>query len=151
MSVTHEQVHQGTGEEDEERQEVENVLPMAGMKGAGLSFMIECLTSLLLSEPRIAPDLESWAIGDDPFLNGSLIAINIEAFGDPDKFLREAERLGTAIAGLDRADGVEQIMLPGERGDAIRAERERSGIPIPKGTWQRIGKAAEKLGVRIPK
>ena len=27
---------------------VENVLPMAGIKGAGLSFMIECLTSLLL-------------------------------------------------------------------------------------------------------
>ena len=29
------------------------------MKGAGLSFMIECLTSLLLSEPRVAPDLET--------------------------------------------------------------------------------------------
>ena len=79
---------------------VENVLPMAGIKGAGLSFMIECLTSLLLSEPRVAPDLEDWSIGDDPFLNGSLIAINPEAFGDPEKFLREAERLGTAIAGL---------------------------------------------------
>ena len=73
---------------------VENVLPMAGIKGAGLSFMIECLTSLLLSEPRIAPDLESWAIGDDPFLNGSLIAINVDAFGDAATFEREAERLG---------------------------------------------------------
>ena len=129
---------------------VENVLPMAGIKGAGLSFMIECLTSLLLSEPRIAPDLEDWAIGDDPFLNGSLIAINVAAFGDPDKFLHEAERLGNAIAGLERADGVERIMLPGERGDAIRAEREKSGISIPMGTWQRIGKTAEKLGVKVP-
>ena len=129
---------------------VETVLPMAGAKGAGLSFMIECLTSLLLSEPRIAPDLEDWSIGDDPFLNGSLIAINTAAFGDPEKFLSEAERLGTAITGLSRADGVERIMLPGERGDAIRVEREKSGIPIPKGTWQRIGKAAEKLGVKVP-
>ena len=32
----------------------------AGIKGAGLSFMIECLTSLLLSEPRIAPDLAGY-------------------------------------------------------------------------------------------
>jgi ureidoglycolate dehydrogenase (NAD+) len=129
---------------------VENVLPMAGIKGAGLSFMIECLTSLLLSEPRIAPDLESWAIGDDPFLNGSVLAIDPAAFGDADKFLREAERLGVAVAGLARADGVKKIMLPGERGDAIRAERERDGIPIPKGTWQRIAKAAIALGVQPP-
>jgi ureidoglycolate dehydrogenase (NAD+) len=129
---------------------VENVLPMAGMKGAGLSFMIECLTSLLLSEPRIAPDLESWAIGDDPFLNGSVIAIDPGAFGDRDRFLREAERLGAGIVALDRADGVEKILLPGERGDAIRAEREVKGIPIPNGTWQRIGKAAQALGVKPP-
>jgi ureidoglycolate dehydrogenase (NAD+) len=129
---------------------VETLLPMGGAKGAGLSFMIECLTSLLLSEPRIAPDLESWAIGDDPFLNGSVIAIDPGAFGDRDRFLREAERLGTAIAGLARAEGVDKIMLPGERGDAIRAERESTGIPIPKGTWQRIAKAAQALGVKPP-
>jgi ureidoglycolate dehydrogenase (NAD+) len=129
---------------------VETLLPLGGAKGAGLSFMIECLTSLLLNHPRIAPDLESWAIGDDPFLNGSAIAIDIGGFGDPDRFATEAERLGIAISGLARADGVEKIMLPGERGDAIRAERERNGIPIPKGTWQRIAKAAQAVGVTPP-
>ena len=129
---------------------VENVLPLGGAKGAGLSFMIECLSSLLLSQPRIAPDLESWAIGDDPFLNGSVVAIDPAAFGDPEVFEREAARLGRAIAGLARADGVDKIMLPGERGDAIRAERDVSGIPIPKGTWQRIAKAATALGVKVP-
>jgi ureidoglycolate dehydrogenase (NAD+) len=138
------------GRDTTDPKKVENVLPMAGIKGAGLSFMIECLTSLLLSEPRIAPDLESWAIGDDPFLNGSVIAIDPGAFGDRDRFLREAERLGKSIAGLARADGVDKIMLPGERGDAIRAEREASGIPIPKGTWQRIAKAAQAVGVTPP-
>ena len=117
------------GRDTTDPKKVENVLPMAGIKGAGLSFMIECLTSLLLSEPRIAPDLESWAIGDDPFLNGSVIAIDPGAFGDRDRFLREAERLGTAIAGLARAEGVKKIMLPGERGDAIRAEREATAFP----------------------
>jgi ureidoglycolate dehydrogenase (NAD+) len=55
-----------------------------------------------------------------------------------------------AIAGLARAEGVEKIVLPGERGDAIRAEREISGIPIPNGTWQRIGKTAAALGVTSP-
>jgi ureidoglycolate dehydrogenase (NAD+) len=129
---------------------VETLLPLGGAKGAGLSFMIECLTSLLLNESRIAPDLESWAIGDDPFLNGTVIAIDIGGFGDPDRFAAEAERLGIAIAGLARAEGVDRIMLPGERGDAIRAEREANGIPIPKGTWQRIAKAAQAVGVKPP-
>src|SRR6478752_1844866 len=129
---------------------VETLLPLGGAKGAGLSFMIECLTSLLLSNPRIAPDLESWAIGDDPFLNGTVIAIDIGGCGDPDRFAAEAERMGTAISVLARADGVDKIMLPGERGDAIRAEREASGIPIPRGTWQRIAKAAGAVGVKPP-
>ena len=87
---------------------VETLLPMGGAKGAGLSFMIECLTSLLLSEPRIAPDLESWAIGDDPFLNGSVVAIDPGAFGDRDRFEREAERLGKAIAGAAARRGRRQ-------------------------------------------
>jgi ureidoglycolate dehydrogenase (NAD+) len=138
------------GRDTTDPKSVETLLPMGGAKGAGLSFMIECLTSLLVSEPRLAPDLESWAIGDDPFLNGSVVAIDPGAFGDRTKFLREAERLGMAIASLARADGVDRIMLPGERGDAIRAEREITGIPIPKGTWQRIAKAAQALGVEPP-
>jgi len=129
---------------------VETLLPLGGAKGAGLSFMIECLTSLLLSQPRLAPDLEDGSIENNPFLNGTVIAIDIGAFGDRERFAREAARLGAAIAGLPRADGVERIFLPGERGDAIRAEREATGIPIPKGTWQRIGKAAQAVGVTPP-
>src|SRR5262245_7658809 len=86
---------------------VETLLPMGGAKGAGLSFMIECLTSLLLSNPRIAPDLEDGSIENNPFLNGAAIAINLSAFGDEDRFEREAERLGRSIGGLARAEGVD--------------------------------------------
>src|SRR5262245_54473711 len=77
---------------------VETLLPLGAAKGAGLSFMIECLTSLLLSNPRLAPDLEDGSIENNPFLNASVVAINIAAFGDPERFRREAERLGRSIA-----------------------------------------------------
>jgi ureidoglycolate dehydrogenase (NAD+) len=138
------------GKDTTDPRAVETLLPLGGAKGAGLSFMIECLSSILLNESRIAPDLESWAIGDDPFLNGTAIAIDIGGFGNAERFAAEAERLGAAVAGLARAEGVDRIMLPGERGDAIRAEREANGIPIPKGTWQRIAKAAQAVGVKPP-
>ena len=42
------------------------------------------------------------------------------------------------------------ILLPGERGDAMLAEREVSGIPIPHGTWTRLTAAASKVGVKPP-
>jgi ureidoglycolate dehydrogenase (NAD+) len=129
---------------------VATLLPMGGAKGAGLSFMIECLCSIALSNPRVAPDLEAEDAGDSPYLNGAAIAIDLAAFGDHAEFLNEAARLGNAIAGLPRAAGVERILLPGERGDTIMAEREAAGIPIPTGTWQRVIKAAESVGVEAP-
>jgi ureidoglycolate dehydrogenase (NAD+) len=129
---------------------IATLLPMAGIKGAGLSFMIECLCSLALSNPRIAPTLVANDTSDNPFLNGIAIAVDVGAFGDFDRFIDEASQLGDAIAGLPKADGVERILLPGERGDAVRAEREANGIPIPKGTWQRVTDATGKLGVPAP-
>jgi LDH2 family malate/lactate/ureidoglycolate dehydrogenase len=138
------------GKDTTDPKAVETLLPLGGAKGAGLSFMIEILSSLLTSNPRIAPDLEDWSVETNPFLNGAVIAIDIGGFGDKAGFESEAARLGRAIAGLARAEGVDRIMLPGERGDTIRAERERSGIPIPAGTWQRIAKAAQAVGVTPP-
>jgi ureidoglycolate dehydrogenase (NAD+) len=129
---------------------IATLLPMGGPKGAGLSFMIECLCSLALSNPRIAPTLESGATTDDPFLNGMAVAIDLAAFGDLDLFRHEADRLGDAITALPRASGVDRILLPGERGDRIMAEREISGIPVPKGTWQRLVTAAQSVGVAMP-
>jgi len=140
----------GEGNDTTDPAAIKTLLPMGGAKGAGLSFMIECLTSLLLSNPRISPDLEDASIEANPFLNGAVVAIDIAGFGDTERFVREAERLGRAIAALPRAKGVDRILLPGERGDAIRAEREATGIPIPAGTWQRIAKTAQALGVTPP-
>lgn len=129
---------------------IATLLPMGGAKGSGLSFMIECLCSLALSNPRIAPALMAEETTDDPFLNGVAIAVDLAAFGDLADFRENADQLGDAISALPKADGVDRILLPGERGNRIRAEREASGIPIPKGTWQRIAKVAEAVGVAIP-
>jgi ureidoglycolate dehydrogenase (NAD+) len=128
---------------------IATLLPLGGPKGSGLSFMIECLCSLAVSNPRIAPALAGDGV-ETPFLNGVAIAIDLAAFGDLDAFRREAETLGDAIAALPRAEGVERILLPGERGDAVLREREAHGIPIPHGTWARLVKAADSVGVAAP-
>jgi ureidoglycolate dehydrogenase (NAD+) len=58
--------------------------------------------------------------------------------------------LGDLIAALPREEGVEQIYLPGERGDAELEQRSRDGIPLPQGTWSRLLAAAKDLGVTPP-
>jgi ureidoglycolate dehydrogenase (NAD+) len=126
---------------------VATLLPMAGMKGAGLSLMIECIASLTAANPVIAPALAGRA-GTN--MNGVAIALDIAAFGDRAAFLDDADALGEAIVAQPAAPGVERLMLPGERGDAVRAERERTGIPLPPGTWSGLAVVAAERGIAMP-
>jgi ureidoglycolate dehydrogenase (NAD+) len=129
---------------------VATLLPLGGPKGSGLSLMIECLASLAVGNPLIATALGDPKRGDSPVLNGIAIAVDLAALGDAERFAAEADALHDAIAALPRADGVERILLPGERGDAIKAERETAGIPVARGTWTRLAATAATLGVAVP-
>jgi ureidoglycolate dehydrogenase (NAD+) len=129
---------------------IATLLPLGGPKGSGLSFMIECLCSLAVANPIVAQALEAGGRLDSPFLNGIAIAVDLSAFGDPATIRREAYRLGAAVSALPVAADAERIFLPGERGDSIRQERERAGIPIQAGTWSRLLATAGSLGVPPP-
>jgi ureidoglycolate dehydrogenase (NAD+) len=127
---------------------VATLVPLGGPKGSGLSFMIECLCSLAIGNPIIAPALSGEL--DAPFLNGLAVAVDLAAFGDLAGILAEADRLGDEISALEPDESVERVFLPGERGDLTLAERERDGIPLPQGTWSRLLACANELGVAAP-
>jgi ureidoglycolate dehydrogenase (NAD+) len=138
------------GQETTDPRKVETLLPLGGPKGSGLSLMIECLCSLAVGNPIIAPALAGGGALDAPFLNGVAIALDLAAFGDRDRMLAEAEELGERVRALPRDENVDRIYLPGERGDAVLHERERDGIPLPQGTWSRLLACAKELGVTPP-
>jgi ureidoglycolate dehydrogenase (NAD+) len=126
---------------------VATLMPMAGPKGAGLSLMIECLTSLVAANPVIAPALRgelSYA------MNGVAIALDLAAFGDPAEFAASVDDLAAIVAAQPRADGVDALLVPGERGDAELVRRREAGIPLPAGVWQQLVEAATRLGVAVP-
>lgn len=128
------------------------LLPLGGPKGSGLSLMIECLSSLAAGNPLIAPTLNpepGSGAGGRPN-NGLVVAVDIAAFGDADAFRRDADALAAAITSLPRAEGVDRLYMPGERGDTVAAQRAADGIPIPQGTWDRLAKVAGGLGVAMP-
>jgi len=67
-----------------------------------------------------------------------------------DGYRADVDSLAAGLKELPRADGVDEIYAPGERGDAVLRERSKNGIPLPKGTWDRLSAEADKLGIAMP-
>ena len=129
-------------------QKAEVPTPLGGPKGSGLSLMFECITSLMVGPSLIG----RWLTGEAQRhkQNVVLVAVDIAAFIDLDAYKAEADYLVAAIKDLPRADGVDEIFMPGERGDAIFEQRRRDGIPVPQATWDDIGKVAARFAVPLP-
>jgi LDH2 family malate/lactate/ureidoglycolate dehydrogenase len=124
-------------------------LPMAGPKGSGLSLMIECITSLIASNPLLSESLEGTPEGRRHRQNGFVMAIDLAQFGDPLNFRREVDRLVKALKSLpvDRDGG--EILMPGERGRRTFEHRNRDGIPIQHATYHELQALANHLGVAM--
>src|SRR5260370_23604537 len=122
-------------------------LPMAGPKGSGLSLMIECITSVVASNPLLAESLEGTPEGRRHRQNGFVMAIDLAQFGDPENFRREVERLVKALKSLpvDREAG--EILMPGERGRRTFERRSRDGIPLPRAITDDLQGLATRFGV----
>jgi ureidoglycolate dehydrogenase (NAD+) len=121
--------------------------PLGDYKGSGLSLMIECLTSLLASNPIIADALKG---GGRHKQNGLVLAIDVARFADPAMFRAEVERLVAAMKALPREPGVAEILVPGERGDRTFERRSRDGIPISRATFGDLERVAQRFGVTLP-
>jgi LDH2 family malate/lactate/ureidoglycolate dehydrogenase len=130
-------------------QAAQTPLPMAGAKGSGLSFMVECLASLIASNPLLAETLEGTPEGSRHRQNGLVVAIDLAQFGDPDSFKREVDRLVKALKALPLAENTEEILMPGERGRRMLEQRTREGIPLPGSVYGELQSLAGRLGVAM--
>jgi LDH2 family malate/lactate/ureidoglycolate dehydrogenase len=122
-------------------------LPLGGPKGSGLSLMIECITSLVVSNTVLAEALEGTPLGRRHRQNGLALAIDVACFGDPGAFRAEVDRLVRALKALPRERGDVEILMPGERGRRAQERRTRDGIPIPRALVDELRALATRLGV----
>jgi LDH2 family malate/lactate/ureidoglycolate dehydrogenase len=124
--------------------------PMAGPKGAGLSLMIECLSSIALGHALVAPALSDSKLMTDYRQNSLVIAMDPGVVGSVEAFSANVQALAREVKVQPRADGFDEILMPGERGAREAARRGREGISIPGKTWQQIADVAAKYGVTPP-
>ena len=123
--------------------------PLGGAKGAGLALMFECLSGILVANPLIATAIgpqSDWNHNQ----NGFALAIDIAAFTEPVRYRADIDTLIAALKALPVADGHDEILVPGERGNRAMEERLRDGVPLPGGTWDRLKEVADDLGVEMP-
>ncbi len=126
------------------------LLPAGGYKGYGLALLFECLSSLFAGNPLLEPTLLHQGAVPPGTQNSVVAAINIATFTDLDAYREHIDSLREGIKGLPKADGVAEILVPGEPELRTLAERQRDGIPLPEGTVRNLREVAAKLGVTLP-
>ena len=98
-----------------------------GFKGFGLSVMVDVLGGILSGSGIARTDLP-------PGSNGVwMYFLHIEHFLSAEEYRQWMEIYVGHLKGSKRAEGVEEILLPGEIENRRRADREKNGIEIPAG------------------
>ena len=123
-------------------------LPLGGPKGSGLALMFECLTSILAGAAALAPLLGKPA--NRHVQNAAVILLDVAKFRPLADFVADVATLQEGVKALPRLDGVEAILLPGERGRRSEAERRQQGIPLARSLWQELAKIGDELGIDVP-
>ena len=107
------------------------LLPLGGAKGYGLALVVELLTGVL-SGAAWGPGVVN-GIGnpDRPQRMGQLVlAFRADLFCPLDELRRRIDEMVARLKEVRRADGVREILAPGERGSRLARVRRERGIPI---------------------
>ena len=107
---------------DPEKARHGGILPLGGHKGFALSVAIQLLSGALMGAAPVPEPGRDYGL--------LMLAISPAAFGGRDVFLKGAEQLIARIRGAQRAEGVSEILMPGERGSRERERALQEGIQM---------------------
>jgi LDH2 family malate/lactate/ureidoglycolate dehydrogenase len=139
-----------TGQPTTDARRAKILVPFGGPKGSGLAMMFETLTSLIVGNPLLGPALFREPGAARHRQNSVVAALDIGTFTDLAAYRAEVDRLIDGLKALPRAEGVTEILVPGEPEDRSMEERSRRGIPLPVGTAENLRGVAARLRVPLP-
>jgi len=122
---------------------------LAGHKGYGLALASALIGGLAMvdDEEPSAAGTASTPAGRGWLAGAFVIAIDPEWFGGAARY---QAAVGAALAGLrgqPAAEGVAEILIPGDPERRSRALRELGGIPSPDPVWEELVEIADRYGV----
>lgn len=112
--------------------------PAGGVKGLGLSYVIDILCGVIAGGP-FGTALTSMLDVRVPAQTGHmLIAMNISVIISPD---RMRERMGDFVAGVKASpmlDDSAEMLVPGERAHRTEVQRRAEGVPVPEPLYEEL-------------
>ena len=126
------------------------LIPSGGPKGSGLALMFECLSSIMVGNPLLGPVLLGTVRDRRHTQNSVVAAINIGAFTDVESYKEHIDNLIEGLKALPKAEGVDEIFVPGEPEDRVYDDRVRYGIPLPEGTLRNLRSVAKRFEIELP-
>jgi LDH2 family malate/lactate/ureidoglycolate dehydrogenase len=126
------------------------LLPFGGPKGSGLALMFECLSSVMVDNPLLEPTLLGKETVRRHRQNSIVVAIDISTFTTVERYQEHIDHLIDGLKALPKAEGVDEIFVPGEVEDRVYEERIQHGIPLPAGTVRNLQRIAKQLSITLP-
>jgi ureidoglycolate dehydrogenase (NAD+) len=123
---------------------------MAGHKGYGFGLWCEIL-SAILPGGHATWQVGSWMFDDasrPSWHNASFVVLDIAAMAAPGEFEARLRKLIDEIHAAPTAQGVERILLPGEREWALHRIAQREGIDLPADVRNRLCTIVPETGAR---
>jgi len=120
------------------------LMPFGGYKGYGLGLVVDLLAGVLTGAGSSQDMGSSW------LTNGVFVlALKIENFLPLKDFEERVGKLVDAVKNSPKAQGVEEILIPGEPEVRERERRLRNGIQISDMAWQPLLEACKHYGLDI--
>ena len=126
-----------------------SLLPIGGPKGSGMAIMVEVLSGIL-SGAGYASQLHDLYAFDAPQGVGHFIgAVDISHFIDLNTFKQMLSAMVGEIKGLKRAEGFDEILMPGERGMKYARKSAVEGVEIPEAVLKELRELGKPYGLTI--
>jgi len=126
------------------------LLPIAEHKGYGLALSIALLTGLLaggaFDTDITYPYTEVSVPGDNSFL---MAALRVDQFVPVDEYTRRMDEVIRLIRDTPTAEGVERVLLPGQREHETARERSRTGIALSRKQVDEVRGLAASAGLSL--
>jgi LDH2 family malate/lactate/ureidoglycolate dehydrogenase len=123
------------------------VLPIGGPKGSAISMLMDILGGVLSGAAYAGDVGNQFEVFDRPQDVGHLfLAIKPDLFVSKEDFRERMDTLVRRVHDCPRADGFDEILMPGEIEGRLEVERIRSGIPYNPSDMKAIQQEAADAG-----
>jgi LDH2 family malate/lactate/ureidoglycolate dehydrogenase len=122
--------------------------PIGGPKGSGLSMLMDVLCGVVTGAACAGEVGNQFLDYDRPQNVGHfLLAMKPDLFVSRDEYLRRMDRLARRVHGCARAEGFDEILMPGERERRFEAKYRRIGVPYNAKELAELQNEAARAGL----